>query len=61
MAQQWRVECDECGKEQADYFRMHSQLTGNDHREAVDQNGEFDDDDTLIECNVCGNIQVAPE
>ena len=60
MAQQWRVECDECGKAVSDHMRMHTQLSNrdaarqlnNDPGEGADPQGK-----TYVKCNVCGTIR----
>lgn len=56
MAEQWRVPCEECGKREIDYLRMHSQLTGTDKFRAEDELGiNLDDYSAVVECNVCEN------
>ncbi len=63
MAQQWRVECENCGTEQAEKLRMHSQLSKSEVRKRLKDDPRDDDDEgqkvegTFVECNVCGTMR----
>lgn len=53
---QYRVRCDECGTKRSDYIRMHSHLRKK-HVEAIG-GVEWDEDETQVQCNSCGNVRT---
>ena len=63
MAQQWRVPCDECGREVSEKLRMHTQLSASEARDhfKADPRDDHDEEEksegTFVKCNNCGNVR----
>ena len=53
---QYRAACHECGTKTADRKRMHSHLRDKHLRQS--DLDDWDDDETYIQCNVCGTIRT---
>lgn len=61
MSQQWRVECDACGKDISDNLRMHSQIPRGEIGEVEDKDiveAVREDGATAARCNNCGEVRL---